>query len=263
MKTPIYGLIIAAIGAMSILPFSANAADKPVAIVNGKPISQKTYNIFLRNLQQQQPQLAGNRQMLINELISRELLYQDAKKKKLDKDEDVAFTLKQLQKNALIQANLAHIAKKKPITDAMLKKEYDEKITGTTLMEYKARHVLVKTEDEAKAIIKELDKGAVFSDVANAKTIEPNSNGGDLGWFKAGQMVPPFAAAVQKMKKGSYSKKPVKTRFGWHVIKLEDTRKAKPPKFEDVKGQIRQVLRSQQLQEYIEQLRKKAKIEIK
>lgn len=266
MRIRLYGITLGSLLAVATLPVTGFAADEPVAVVNGKPISLKTYDFYLRQLQAERPNanLAGNRQLVINELVNRELLYQDAMKKKLDKDPEVAFALEQIRMNTMIQANVAKIAEGLKITDEVLKKEYDEKIAKADISEYKARHILLKTEDEAKAVIKELDKGAVFSDVAKAKSTGPTGpEGGDLGWFKAGQMVPPFAQALKQMKKGTYSKTPVQTQFGWHVILLEDTRKATPPKFEDVKPQLANMMRGQQINSYIQNLRTKAKVEIK
>ncbi|MDH3949008.1 MAG: peptidylprolyl isomerase [Gammaproteobacteria bacterium] len=265
MRTRLYGIALGSL-LVATLPATGFAADEPVAVVNGKPITLKTYEFFLRQLQAERPNanLAGNRQLVINELVNRELIYQDAVKKKLDKDPEVAFALEQLRKNTMIQANVGKVANGVDISDAKLKKEYDEKIATADVSEYKARHILLKTEADAKAVIKELDGGAVFSDVAKAKSTGPTGpEGGDLGWFKAGQMVPPFAQALAKMKKGTYSNQPVQTQFGWHVILLEDTRKATPPKFEDVKPQLANMIRGQQVNAYIENLRKKAKVEIK
>lgn len=264
MRTRFYGIALGSLLAIT-LPVTGFAADA-VAIVNGKPITFQTYEFFLRQLQAEQPNanLSGNRQLVINELVNRELIYQDAVKKKLDKDPEVAFALEQLRKNTMIQANVGKVANNVDVSDAKLKKEYDEKIAKADVSEYKARHILLKTEADAKAVIKELDGGAVFSDVAKAKSTGPTGpEGGDLGWFKASQMVPPFAQALTKMKKGTYSKQPVQTQFGWHVILLEDTRKATPPKFEDVKPQLANMMRGQQVNAYIANLRKNAKVEIK
>lgn len=266
MRIRFYGITLGSLLVAATLPVTAFAADEPVAVVNGKPISLKTYDFYLRQLQAERPNanLAGNRQLVINELVNRELLYQDAVKKKLDKDPEVAFALEQLRMNTMIQANVGKVAGDMKITDEMLKKEYDEKIAKADVSEYKARHILLKTEEDATAVIKELDNGAVFSDVAKAKSTGPTGpDGGDLGWFKAGQMVPPFAQALTQMKKGTYSKQPVQTQFGWHVILLEDTRKATPPKFEDVKPQLANMMRGQQINSYIQNLRKNAKVEIK
>ncbi len=265
MRTRLYGITLGSLLAAT-LPLTGFAADEPVAVVNGKPITLKTYEFFLRQLQAERPNanLAGNRQLVVNELINRELLYQDAVKKKMDKDPEVAFALEQLRMNTMIQANVGKVASGVDISDAKLKKEYDEKIAKADISEYKARHILLKTEADANAVIKELNNGAVFSDVAKAKSTGPTGpEGGDLGWFKAGQMVPPFSQALAKMKKGSYSKQPVQTQFGWHVILLEDTRKATPPKFEDVKPQLANMIRGQEVNAYIENLRKKAKVNIK
>ena len=265
MRTRLYGITLGSLLAAT-LPLTGFAADEPVAVVNGKPITLQTYEFFLRQLQAERPNanLSGNRQLVVNELINRELLYQDAVKKKLDKDPEVAFALEQLRMNTMIQANVGKVASGVDISDAKLKKEYDEKIVKADISEYKARHILLKTEAEANAVIKELNNGAVFSDVAKAKSTGPTGpEGGDLGWFKAGQMVPPFSQALAKMKKGTYTKQPVQTQFGWHVILLEDTRKATPPKFEDVKPQLANMMRSQEVSSYIEGLRKKAKVTIK
>jgi peptidyl-prolyl cis-trans isomerase C len=266
MRIRLYGITLGSLLVAATLPVTGFTADESVAVVNGKPISQKTYDFYLRQLQAERPNanLAGNRQLIINELVNRELLYQDAVKKKLDKDPEVAFALEQLRMNTMIQANVGKIAGGMNITDDMLKKEYDEKIAKADISEYKARHILLKTEDDAKAVIKELDNGAVFSDVAKAKSTGPTGpDGGDLGWFKAGQMVPSFAQALTQMQKGTYSKQPVQTQFGWHVILLEDTRKATPPKFEDVKPQLANMMRGQQINAYIENLRKSAKVDLK
>jgi len=244
------------------------AADKAVATVNGTPISQKSYDYYLAQAMQRRGQNQGqggvNREAIINELVNRELLHQAAIKEKVENDETVAFQLEQLKVDALIQGLINKLSKDNAITDKDLKKEYDKRIAGAKLSEYKARHILLKTEEDAKTVIAELDSGSKFEELAKKKSTGPSAkDGGDLGWFNPSQMVPPFSQAVAQMKKGSYTKKPVKTQFGWHVIKLEDTRKRTPPKFEDIKPQIRMVLQNKRIQEYITDLRKKAKIDIK
>lgn len=242
------------------------AGDKPVATVNGKPISQKVYEMYLRQRQREagKSHQTVNRDQVINELVNRELLYQDAVKNNVAKDPDVQFAIEQMKRNILIQANVQRLSKQHPIADADVKKEYDKAVKAMSGQEFKARHILLKTEDEAKAVIKELDNGAVFAEVAKAKSTGPSaSEGGDLGWFKPDQMVPEFANAVKKLKKGQYTRTPVKTQFGWHVIKLEDSRKATPPAYDQVKGQLKSMMRTRQLQEYVGKLRQQAKVEIK
>lgn len=248
-----------------LLSTGARAAD-PVAVVNGEPISQETYERYLKYRSQQQDGQPGqvNREALINELINRQLLLQEAKKQNLDQNPEIAFRIKQLKADALIQALIQKQAQSNPISESELKKEYEQRVAASDAKEYKASHILLKSEQEAKDVIKELDSGAVFADIAKAKSTGPTAkNGGDLGWFNANQMVPPFSQAVANMKKGTYSKTPVKTQFGWHVIKLEDERKVTPPKFEEVKNQLRRMKSSQLIQEYVIQLRKDANVEIK
>ena len=258
-----------ATGLLMTLPLAAPvqaADDKPVATVNGKPITQKVYEMYLRQCQREagQRHQTVNREQVINELVNRELLYQDALKNGIDKDPQVQFAIEQMKRNILIQGNVARLSREHPISDADVKKEYDQAVASMSGKEYKARHILLKTEDEAKAVIKELDNGAVFAEVAKAKSTGPSaSEGGDLGWFKPDQMVPEFANAVKGLKKGQYTRTPVKTQFGWHVIKLEDSRKAVPPRYEDVSGQLKSMMRTKQLQEYVNRLRQQAKVDIK
>ncbi len=267
MNKTLTGLLVAGI-MLAAAPTWA-AAGQAVATVNGKPISQKSYDYYLaqamqRRGQNHQGQGGVNREAIINELVNRELLHQAALKEKVENDETVAFQLEQLKVDAMIQGLINKLSKDNSITDKDLRKEYDKRIAGAKLSEYKARHILLKTEEDAKTVIAELDSGSKFEDLAKKKSTGPSAkDGGDLGWFSPSQMVPPFSQAVAQMKKGSYTKKPVKTQFGWHVIKLEDTRKRTPPKFEDIKQQIRMVLQNKRIQEYISDLRKKAKIDIK
>lgn len=254
-------LLIVALGGFSL---SAMAADS-VATVNGKKITKKQYEQVVKNIQSKNPKFDAdrNKQAIVNELISRELLYQEAKKQKVEKDPKVAYAIKQQRIELMIQALIQKTLSKNPIKEKDLRKIYDEKIAGADMKEYKARHILLKTEEEAKTVIAKLDAGSDFAKLAKEKSTGPSAkNGGDLGWFSANRMVPPFARAVAEMKKGTYSKKPVKTQFGWHVIKLEDTRKMAPPKFDDVKQQIAASLNKKRLQEYVMELRKKAKIKI-
>lgn len=259
-----YPMLTAVIASTLLLMQTAQAA--PVAVVNGDPISQKTYEQYLkyRTGGQKDKAASVNREALINELVNRKLLLQEAKKAKLHKDREVQFLIEQQKTDILIQALLQKQAKKNPVSEKELRKEYDSKVSGANLKEYKARHILLKSEADAKSVIAELDSGSDFAELAKSKSTGPTAkNGGDLGWFKPNQMVPPFAQAVSEMKKGSYTKKPVKTRFGWHVIKLEDERKLTPPKFEEVKEQIRSIKTNQKIQEYVMELRKKAKVDIK
>src|SRR3569623_1232366 len=142
---------------------------------------------------------------------------------------------------------------------------YQDKVATKNVKEFKARHILVPTEAEAKDVIAQLDKGANFSDLAKAKSKDRASaeSGGDLGWFSAGQMVPQFSQAGTTLDKGKYTKTPVRTQFGYHVVVLDDTRKVDPPSFDSIKDRLAEVVQSQKIGEYLETLRKKAKIDVK
>ena len=203
--------------------------------------------------------------MTIDELVNRELIYQEGVKLNLDKKPEIAAEIDNHKRNILASATIrAHMEAAK-FTEEQLRKEYDSHMGAMTSKEFRARHILVKAESDAKAIIAKLDKGGDFAALAKSKSQDPGSakKGGDLDWFEPGQMVKPFSDAVKAMAKGAYSKTPVQSQFGWHVIKLEDTREIKPPEFEKVKENVRQILRNKEIETYLATLKAKAKIEIK
>jgi len=162
----------------------------------------------------------------------------------------------------LTQTSLQDFLKANPVTDAEIKAEYDSKVAAEKGTEYKARHILVKTEDEAKKLIAQLDKGAKFADLATKHSTDTSAKGGDLGWFVASQMVEPFSKAVTELENGKYTKTPVQTQFGWHVILREDSRALTPPPLEAVKDQLMPFLQRQKVQNMIDGMRKQAKVEI-
>jgi len=259
----IASLLVATLSSTSAYALDANT----VAKVNGKKISQEQYQTHLKLLSSQTPkgqQAPTNRQQILNDLINREILLQEAKKLKLDKNKKVLAQIEQTKVNIMIQALFAQSPVAKPITDKELKEVYNQQVGAVDPKEFKARHILVKDETKAKDLIKKLNDGANFQELAKAESTGPSGkDGGDLGWFSATQMVPEFSKATSAMKKGTHSQKPVKTRFGFHIIKLEDSRKREAPKFEDVKEQIRPLVQNKRVQDYIVKLRSKAKIEIK
>lgn len=249
-------------------PSSAPAIKKEDAIasVNGQYISKKTLEDLEKDLaQRSQGQApAFPKEKLVDELVQREILVQDAVQKKLDQSPETVAQLEAARKAILTQASLQEYLKANPVTDAEIKKEYDSKVGGANGAEYKASHILVKTEDEAKKLIVELDKGAKFATLANKHSLDAkeSQNGGDLGWFSPSQMVAPFSEAVAKLEKGKYTKTPVQTQFGWHIILSEDSRKQTPPPLEAVKEQLTPMLQRQKIQNMVEALRKQAKVEI-
>jgi peptidyl-prolyl cis-trans isomerase C len=261
-------ITIAAISIMLLLTACKQGSDSQqaadgsavVATVNGEPITET----MLQALEKQATQGRGGnipRERLIEELISRELLYQEAKKNQLDQNPEIAASLNFMRLSTLSQAELQDFIKNHPVTDEEVKQEYDRKAEGPEATEYKARHILTKKEEDAKAVIEKLKKGEKFEALAKEYSTGPSkTKGGDLGWFGPNQMVPPFAAAVTELKKGEYTTTPVKTQFGWHVILLEDSRKKAAPVFDSVKQRIKASLQMQKVQKHIEDLRKNATI---
>jgi peptidyl-prolyl cis-trans isomerase C len=200
---------------------------------------------------------------LKDEVIAREIFMQEAQKRGLDATDDFKQQMELARQTLLIRELFADYQKANPVTDAEIKAEYDKFAAANSGKEYHARHILVENEAQAKAIIAQLKKGAKFEDLAKKESKDPGSgaNGGDLDWANAGSYVPEFSQALVKLKKGETTATPVKTQFGWHVIRLDDVRDAQLPKLEDVKPQIAQELQKQKLAKFQEDLRAKAKIE--
>ena len=248
--------------AAAIAP-AINKADA-VAVVNGQYIPKSTLEALEKEIAERSHGQNFPKEKLIEELVQRELLVQDATQKQLDKSPEVLAQLETAKKALLTQADLQNFIKANPVTEAEIKAEYDSKIAAEKGTEYKASHILVKTEEEAKKLIAELDKGADFAKLANKNSMDAkeSQNGGDLGWFSAGQMVAPFSEAVDALEKGKYTKVPVKTQFGFHVILKEDSRAITPPPLDSVKEQLTPFLQRKKVQGMIEALRKQAKVEI-
>jgi peptidyl-prolyl cis-trans isomerase C len=240
-----------------------NKADA-IAVVNGQYIAKSTLETLEKEIAERSHGQTFPKEKLVEELVQRELLVQDAIQKQLDKSPELTAQLEAAKKALLTQADLQNFIKANPVTDEEIKAEYDSKLAAEKGTEFKARHILVKTEDEAKKLIAELDKGADFAKLANKHSLDAkeSQNGGDLGWFSAGQMVAPFSEAVAALEKGKYSKEPVKTQFGFHIILKEDSRPLTPPPLEAVKEQLVPFLQRKKVQGMIETLRKQAKVEI-
>jgi len=236
--------------------------EDAVASVNGTYISKKTLETLEKEIAERSQGQTFPKEQLLEELIQRELLIQQAVQKQLDKAPEVIERMATVRNSLLSQAALQDYLKANPVTDEEIKAEYDSKMANMG-SEYKARHILVKTEDEAKKLIAELEKGGDFTALAKKHSIDPmGSEGGDLGWFTADRMVPPFSEAVVALENGKFSKQPVQTQFGWHVILREESRALTPPPFDAVKEQIRPMLQRQKAQAMIENLRKNAKVEV-
>ncbi|MBK1679855.1 peptidylprolyl isomerase [Rhodocyclus tenuis] len=254
-------------------PAEAAAATKPAAAkskgggvfatVNGVAIPQSAADAFISEQKAQgAPEGAELRNAVREELIRRELLAQEAKKKGLDKQAAIAIQADLARQAIYVRAFIQDYVKKHPISDETLKADYDKIKAQLGGSEYKTRHILVEKEDDAKAIIAKLKGGAKFEDLAK-QSKDPGSkdNGGDLGWGSPANYVKPFADALTKLQKGKFSETPVKTEFGYHVILQEDARPLTPPPFDAIKPQLAQRAQQQQIEKMVNDLRSKAKVE--
>lgn len=242
---------------------AAKADSAAFATVNGKAIPKNRADALIAGQAAQgQPDSPELRKAVSEELIRREVLTQEAVRKGFDKKPEVQGQMDLARQGVLIGAYLNDYVKTHPITEEQIKKEYAEITAKLGNKEYKARHILVEKEDEAKAIIAKLKKGEKIDDLAK-ESKDPGSKdrGGDLGWANPASFVPPFSAAMTKLEKGKFTETPVKTDFGWHVILLEDTRELKLPPMEEARAQIAQQLQQRMVQKHIDELRSKAKVE--
>lgn len=234
-----------------------------LAVVNGKAVPSSRADAMIKQMaaqgQQDTPQL---RAMVKEELINREILIQEADKLGLGANPDVKSQVDIARQAIVIRALVADFVKKHPIADAEIQAEYDKFKAQAGDKEYHARHILVDKEEDAKAIIVKLKGGAKFEDLAK-QSKDPGSaaNGGDLDWASPASFVKPFSDAMVALKKGEITETPVKTQYGYHVLKLEDTRPAKVPTLEEVKPKIAESLQQAKLQGYQQELRNKAKIQ--
>ena len=235
-----------------------------VAVVNGKYIPKSALEELEKEIAMRSHGQTFPKEKLVEELIQRELLIQDATNKKLDQSPEFIARLNDAKKALLSQTDLQNFIAANPVTDDDVKKEYDAKVAAEKGLEYNARHILVKTEDEAKKIIVELDKGGDFKKLANKLSLDgkESQNGGDLGWFIAAQMVTPFSDAVAALEDGKYTKTPVQTQFGYHVILREGSRPQTPPPLDAVKDQLAPFLQRQKVEGMLKDLRNAAKIEV-
>jgi len=234
-------------------------------VVNGVTIPQARIDAMNKELTTQgQPDTPERSQAVKEELVNREILSQAAQKRGLDKGADIQQQLEMAKQAVLIRALFEDETKKHPITDAELQQQYDQFKGSMGTNEYKVSHILVDNEADAKAIIEQLKKNPNdFAKLAKEKSKDPGSkdNGGDLDWGPAGRYVKPFADAVQALLKGGTTKEPVKTDFGYHVIRVDDVRPMKVPSFAEIKEQFRQRAQQQEMQRFVADLRAKAKVE--
>lgn len=247
---------------------TAFAEEKSAAMVNGVSIPQARLEFRVKAATAQgQPDSPELRKAIREDMINLEVLAQAAKKMGLNKNPDVIQQTEIAKQTVLAGAFVQDYTRKHPISEDEIKQEYEKLKANLGKNEYNARHILVETEAEAKDIIAQLDNAGVVSEgefekLAKAKSKDAGSSerGGSLGWAVPSNFVPPFANALTTLKKGAYTKEPVQSQFGWHVIKLDDVRELNAPPFDNVKPQIHQRLQQQSIQGVINDLRSKAKI---
>ena len=229
------------------------------AKINDVVITNNEFQEFAKAKRASQPEANFTDKAITDELIATEILRQEAVNAGIAERPDIIEQIKRQESNILINTLMTEKFSDLSFSDEELKAEYDRVLGLSDFNEYKARHILLQTKEDASTVIEELNAGANFEELAKAKSQGPSApNGGDLGWFKADTMVPPFADAVRGMEKGTYSKTGVNTRFGWHVILLEDIRSTDKPEFDAVKQNIQQNLTRQTIEKYIEELEAKA-----
>lgn len=238
-------------------------ASKPLAVVNGKEIPALYGELVKREMAQGQPDSPELDARVRESLINLELLSRVAQDKGLDKTPQLAAALDIRRKDQLAKAYLEDYVKAHPITDAEIQATYDKAKAGPVEPEYRARHILVQTEAEAKKIIADLGKKAKFEDLAKKHSQDPGSakNGGALDWSDRRAFVKEFSDAMVGLKKGETTKTPVKTQFGYHIIRLDDTRQPQLPPLDAVRGEITKQLQQQRIRDAIAAARANAKIE--
>ncbi|CAN5401235.1 peptidylprolyl isomerase [soil metagenome] len=251
-------LLVALFAAAAIPAMAQN-----VAVVNGKPVPKAREDMMVKQLtqqggQQDTPQL---REKVKQELIDHEILVQEGDKLGLSTSAEAKAQLDLARRQIVIGALVTDFIKKHPVTDAEIQAEYDKSKAAAGDKEYRARHILVEKEDEAKAIIAKLKSGGKFEDLAKqSKDSGSAASGGDLDWASPANFVKPFSDAMVALKKGEMTETPVHTQFGYHVIKLDDIRPMKAPSLDELKPKISEFLQRKKLQDYLAELRKKAKI---
>ncbi len=261
MKQHLLHVIAAAVlaGALPLAALAQNAA-----IVNGKPVPKARLDVLAQQLASAgrpvTPEMQGQ---LREEIIAREVFMQEAQKQGLDAGDEYKNQLELARQAILIRQLFESWRKKNPVADAEVQAEYDKFVASNGGKEFKARHILVEKEEQATKILADLKKGGKFDEIAKKQSKDPGSGakGGDLDWANPASFVPEFTQAMVKLNKGETTAAPVKSQFGWHIIRVDDIRDAQLPKLEEVKPQISQQLAQQKLQKYQEELRAKAKVE--
>jgi peptidyl-prolyl cis-trans isomerase C len=236
----------------------------PVASVNGIPITRGFYEFYIKGVtgKTSADLPAAQRANALDNLIRGKLVGEEAVKEGLDKNTDTAYLMQLSRMQVLEQAMQDKYLKDRGATEQELRAEYEMQIGQSPKVEYHTRNILVATEPFADKVIARLEKGEKFEEVAKSASMDPSkSNGGDLPWMTVERMPPQFAGAVQALKPGEFTRKPVQTQYGWHVIQLVETRDVAPPPFDQVKQRLEQIVQAKKFRNYLDELMRSAKIE--
>ena len=239
------------------------APVETVATVNGKSLSKSEFDLYVANLARQSQREIPEEQkgVLLDQFINMHLAADAAEKAGIAKQQKVADQLALAHLNVVVDAGLQKYLEDNPVNEAELKPEYDAQVAALP-REYHARHILVEDQASADAITKSLQGGADFAKLAEQKSKDSSGKtGGDLGWFTLDTMVKPFADAVVALQPGQMTQAPVQSQFGWHIIKLEESRAPAAPAFEEAKDRVKMLVQRKHLQAYLDGLRKTAKVE--
>jgi len=240
------------------------AVSPAIATVDGTPITEAMLDFYSISRAQKPAEdlTPEEHEAIMSELIQMVLLSNAANADGLLQDPEFAAELELQRLQAVARRQIGAHLDQSPVTEAELQQAYDENLEQLAGVQYKARHILVEQESEARDIIAELQQGADFQELARTRSTGPSGpNGGDLGWFSADRMVPPFAAAVKAMEVGTFTSEPVQTRFGWHVILLEEKSDARAPELDSVRGDVTSIVEQQKVQKYLDSLRGMADIQ--
>ncbi|MDP1534902.1 MAG: peptidylprolyl isomerase [Rubrivivax sp.] len=266
MKSKTFALraSLALVATALLLPLAAQAQN--IAIVNGKPVPKARLEVLLQQAARAgQPVSPEMQAQARDQVVLREIFVQEAEKRGIATLADYKSQMELARQSILIRELFEDFKRKNPVTDAAAKVEYDKFKAQATGTEYRARHILVEKEDEAVGLIAQIKGGAKFEDLAKKHSKDPGSgeNGGDLDFAKSDAYVPEFGQALAKLAKGEMTATPVKSQFGFHIIRLDDTRDAPFPAFDEVKGQLVQRMEQTRLQQFQEDMRAKAKTDYK
>lgn len=259
MRPALFASIAAALACGAALAAYAQSVK-----VNGREIPQSRIELAVKSqIAQGQPDSPELRERVKEALIMREVVAQEALRRGLDKNPEVAGQLELYRQEVLFNAFLNDYLRTNPVTEDAMKKEYERQKNQAGNKEYKASHILVAKEEEAREIIARVKKGGNFAKIAAEKSMDPGSKdrGGELDWALPGNYVKPFGDALTKLKKGQMTETPVQTQFGWHVIRLDDERAFKAPSFEEVRPSLQRNMQQQAVQKALADLRARAKIE--